>query len=111
MSDRETCLDNPVIAQHLDAIRALCREYGVLRLEAFGSVCTSDFDSGRSDVDFLVEYPEDYEFGHWLKRYFEFKESLEALLGRPVDLVMVGAPRNKYFIRSMNETKELLYAA
>lgn len=108
---KPTCLDNPAIAQHLHAIRNLCREYGVLRFEVFGSVCTPDFDPTRSDVDFLVEYPEDYEFGPWLKRYFEFQERLEDLLGRPVDLVMVGAPRNKYFIRSMNETKELLYAA
>ena len=54
-----------MIAEHLEAIRALCREYGVLRLEVFGSVCTPEFDPERSDVDFLVEYPEDYDFGPW----------------------------------------------
>ncbi len=49
----------PIVADNLDAIRALCREYGVARLEVFGSVCTREFDPGRSDVDFLVEYPPD----------------------------------------------------
>ena len=30
----------PIIAPHLDAIRALCRQYGVARLEVFGSAAT-----------------------------------------------------------------------
>ena len=111
MSDGGTCLDNPILAEHLAAIRALGREYGVLRLEVFGSVCTPEFDPERSDIDFLVEYPEDYDFGLWLTRYFELKERLESLLGRPVDLVMVDAPRNRYFATIIDETRQLLYAA
>ena len=51
---------NPLIEQHLDAIRALCREYGVARLEVFGSAATGAFDPDRSAVDFIVEYPADY---------------------------------------------------
>jgi predicted nucleotidyltransferase len=109
--ERDTCLEKPPIAEHLEAIRALCREFGVARLEVFGSVCTSEFDPERSDIDFLVEYPEDYEYGPWLARYFDLKDRLEQLLGRGVDLVMMGAPRNPYFIRAMNETRQLLYAA
>lgn len=102
---------HPIIADNLEAIRALAEEYGVRRLEVFGSVCTDDFDPQTSDVDFLVEYPEDYDFGPWISRYFALKEALASLLGRPVDLVMSTAPRNKYFIMSMNETRQLLYAA
>ena len=82
---------NPLIEQHRAAIRALCEEYGVTRLELFGSAATDAFDPNQSDIDFIVEYPPDYEFGHWLTRYFEFKDRLEALLGRSVDLVMAGA--------------------
>lgn len=100
-----------LIEQHLDAIRALCREFGVTRLEVFGSIMTTHFDPDRSDIDFIVEYPPDYEFGLWLTRYFDLKERLEALLGRPVDLIMAGAMRNPYFIRSANESRRLLYAA
>ena len=106
-----TCLENPIIAEHLEAIRALCREYGVLRLEAFGSVCTPDFDPERSDVDFLVEYPEDYDFGLWLKKYFALKTRLETVMGMPVDLVMSDAPRNHYFAQIIEGTRQLLYAA
>jgi predicted nucleotidyltransferase len=102
---------HPIIADNLEAIRALARDYGVLRLEVFGSVCTDEFDPATSDVDFLVEYPEDYDFGPWMSRYQDLKNSLEVLLGRPVDLVEIGAPKNKYFIMSMNQTRQLLYAA
>jgi uncharacterized protein len=110
-SNQGTCLDNPIIAEHLEAIRALCREFGVARLEVFGSVCTPEFDPERSDVDFLVEYPPDYEFGPWAARYLALQEALANLLGRKVDLVMTRAVRKKYFLQSANQTRQLLYAA
>src|SRR5215203_4682535 len=68
-SHQANCLDHPIIAEHLEAIRGLCREFGVARLEVFGSVCTPDFDPERSDVDFLVEYPPDHEYGPWLSNH------------------------------------------
>lgn len=100
-----------VIQPYLEAIRALCREFGVTRLELFGSAATGEFDPERSDIDFIVEYPPDYEFGHWAARHVAFKERLEALLGRPVDLVMASAMRKPRFIESVNQTRRLLYAA
>lgn len=100
-----------VVEANLEAIRALCREFGVLRLEVFGSAATSRFDPERSDIDFLVEYPPDYDFGLWLTRYFALQERLEALLHRPVDLVMVEAVRKPRFIEAINQTRQLLYAA
>lgn len=100
-----------LIEEHHEAIRALCEKFGVLRLELFGSVATGAFDPERSDVDVLVEYPADYDFGPCLKRYVDFKDRLESLPGRPVDLVIVGAMRNPYFIRSVNVSRQPLYAA
>ena len=111
MSDRETCLDNPVIAEHLEAIRALCREYGVRRLEVFGSVCAPEFDPERSDVDFLVEYPEDYDFGPWLSRLFDLEKALADVVGRKVDVVMPGALRNTWFRREADKTRAVVYDA
>ncbi len=102
---------NPLIEQHLAAIRALCREYGVARLEVFGSAATEEFDPERSDVDFIVEYPPDDEFGPWLKRYVELKERFEAVLGRSVGLVTTAALRKRHCIESANERRRLLYAA
>src|SRR3712207_8452911 len=102
-----------IVELHSDAIRALCREFGVARLEVFGSAASDAFDPARSDVDFIVEYPPDYEFGPWLRRYFELQERLAALLGHPVDLVMAGAPAmsNKWFRREADKTRKVVYDA
>lgn len=55
-----------MIQDNLEAIRALCREYGVVRLDVFGSVVVDAFDLECSDVDFIVECQPDYDFGHVL---------------------------------------------
>ena len=102
---------NPLIAQHREAIRALARQYGVARLEVFGSVCTPEFDPEQSDVDFLVEYPPGYDFGPWLSRLLDLQEALAALLGRKVDLVTTSALRNKWFRREAEKTRTAIYDA
>lgn len=86
----------------------LCRRFGVRRLDLFGSAATDTFDPSRSDVDFLVDF--DDEPARLFDRYFGLKESLEALYGRPVDLVSAGSLRNPYFIAAVNETRQLVYA-
>lgn len=99
------------IATHLETIRALCREYGVARLEVFGSALTPRFDPETSDIDLLVEYPPGHDLGPWAGRHTDFAERLTAVLGRPVDLVMVGAIRKPRFLAAIRENRRLLYAA
>ena len=94
---------------HREEIPRLCQRYGVRRLELFGSATTEKFDPARSDLDFLLEF--DSNPANLFNRYFGLKESLEALCGREVDLVTVGAMRNPYFIESVNKTRQLVYAA
>jgi len=91
------------------AIATLCQRYGVKRLELFGSAATGDFDPKTSDLDFLLEF--DANPSDLFNRYFGLKESLETLFSRKVDLVMVGALQNPYFIESVNKTRKLVYAA
>ena len=98
-----------ILAPHLATIRDLCRRYGVRRLELFGSATTDTFDPKRSDLDFLVDF--DTNSTGLFKRCFGLKESLEALNGRAVDLVMISALRDPYFIESVNQTRQLVYAA
>jgi predicted nucleotidyltransferase len=89
-------------------LAVLCRRFGVRRLDLFGSAATGAFDPGSSDVDMLVEF--DDEPTRLFDRYFGLKESLEALYGRPVDLVSAGSLRNPFFIAAVNETRQLMYA-
>ena len=98
------------IAQHRHEIADLCRRYQVRRLELFGSAASDHFNAERSDVDFLVQFQPLSE-GEHADAYFGLRESLESLLSRPVDLVMTGAIRNRYFLEAIEPTRTLLYAA
>jgi len=100
-----------MLEQHRAELEGLCREYGVARLEVFGSAATGDFDPACSDVDFLVEFLPDHDLGPWLSYVFAFQEALQALFGCAVDLVTPGSLRNPHFIREVERTRRLLYAA
>ena len=90
-------------------IAELCRRFHINRLEVFGSAARgSDFDPAKSDVDLLVTY-ESSTSRPTLKEYFEFREQLEALFGRSVDLVMAGAVRNPYIRADIERSRELVY--
>lgn len=75
------------------------------------SAATGEFKPETSDIDFLVEFDPNHEMGPWLSEYFGLKDELEHLFGRKVDLVMIGALRNPYFIEQVNCSRTLLYAA
>ena len=100
---------HPIIANNPAAIRALAREVGVPRLEVFGSVSTEKFAPETSDIDFLVEYPQDDDFGPWLSRHFAVEAALANLLARKVGFVMVGATRHRWFRREANKTRAVLH--
>lgn len=101
---------SPFIDDHRVALEELCRRYRVRSLFLFGSAARDDFDPGRSDVDLLVEF-EAFPSGGYADAYFGFRESLEALFGRDVDLVALPAVRNPYMKADIERTRTLLYAA
>jgi uncharacterized protein len=101
---------NSFICQHHRAIESLCRQYGVARLEVFGSAARGDFDPGLSDFDFFVEF-EDRGWKGSFKRYMGLKFALEDLLQRPVDLVEAAVATNPYFLEVANRHRELVCAA
>lgn len=103
---------HPLLSLRSNALADLCRRHGVRWLGVFGSAVHGEmFDPARSDVDFLVEFgPAADDLGNFL----DFKEALEALLGRPVDLVerqAVVVSRNAIRRRRILAEAEPLYAA
>ena len=102
---------HPIVSSKKEELAELCRQFGVACLEVFGSAATDTFDSGSSDVDFLVEFLPDQDLGPWMAHYFDFQSALQNCLGCKVDLVMPQAMTNPYFIREVNRTRRLLYAA
>jgi uncharacterized protein len=99
-----------VLENKRDAIAALCRRYGVVRLDIFGSALRDDFRPGESDVDLLVEFAPMDPYAKALA-YFDLLDELRALLGVEVDLVMSRAVKNRYIARDIERTKRMLYAA
>lgn len=89
-------------------IAALCRRFRVRRLDLFGSAATGKAGAD-SDLDFLVEFEPMVE--GYADAYFGLLEALQDLFRRPIDLVVSSAIRNPYFRRSVESSRELLYAA
>ena len=101
---------NSLIQAKRERLIKLCRCYRVKQLELFGSAAGDAFDEARSDLDFLVVFKPCSPSDHY-EQYFGLLESLEALLGCPVDLVEAHAISNPYFMRRVNETRTHIYAA
>lgn len=98
----------PVVADKLDELRELCRKHHVLRLALFGSAVSDQFDTEKSDLDFLAEF-EELPRKELVRAYFGMLNETEDLFGRPVDLVMEGANDNPYFLQRVEETKIPVY--
>lgn len=84
------------------------------QLDLFGSATQAQdggFDPDESDVDFVVLF-ESREPPELFDRYFSFKEDLEGLFGREVDLVMEGAlGKNPRFAETVEESRVPVYAS
>lgn len=101
-----------IISQYKEALINLCKKHHVKSLSVFGSALREDFKEDN-DVDFSVVFdrtilndPLDYG-----QNYLDLIDALEKELNRKVDLVSEEGLRNRFFIKELNQTKKLLYAA
>jgi predicted nucleotidyltransferase len=101
---------NPVVESRRAQVAELCRQRRVKRLELFGSAARDDFDEAHSDIDFLVELDNDPQVSP-LDAYFGLKDALEAMFGRPVDLVSMGSIVNPYVMAAIERDRQVVYAA
>ena len=99
----------PDVQDKGEAVGQLCRQFRVRRLELFGSAVGDEFDPKTSDLDFLVDF-EDLKPEEYADTYFGLLEGLRDLFKRNVDLVMVSAVKNPYFLESIERSRTLLYA-
>ncbi len=98
-----------IVKEKLPELEELCRQYGIQKLDVFGSAITDAFDPETSDLDFIADLG---EYGRGVnKRFFRFADALEALFGRSVDVLTDPVGRNNpYFLAEVNETRTNLYA-
>jgi len=101
---------NPIISKNRTTLEALCRKYKVARLDVFGSATRDENPQPPRDVDFLVTFEACAPSEHY-DRYFGLLEDLEALMDRKVDLVETSALKNPYFVQSIEQSRQQVYAA
>jgi len=89
-------------------VAAFCEGHGIQRLAVFGSVLRDDFGP-ESDIDVLVRLdrrrkPDLYDL-------VQIRDDLQALWGRPVDVIEEDGLRNPYRRRHIEQTRRILYDA
>jgi uncharacterized protein len=96
-----------IVQHHIEDLKRLCAIYQVETLYLFGSALNSSFNK-KSDIDLLVKF-KSIELSGYFDNYMGFKDNLEKLLGREVDLLEEQTLRNPILINSINKSKELIY--
>ena len=95
------------MANHIERIKTLCNLYNVEKMYLFGSALNSNFNE-TSDIDLLVKF-KPIALANYFDNYMNFKENLESVFGREVDLLEEQTLKNPILINSINQTKELIY--
>ena len=92
-----------------ESIKQLCLAYDVKSMYVFGSASNGKF-TDESDIDLLIAF-KDISIEKYTDNYFILHDKLEELFGRKVELITENSLSNPYFIESVEESKQLLYAA
>ena len=96
-----------IIDNNIDNLKKLCVLHNVEKMYLFGSSLNSSFNE-KSDVDLLVKF-KPIELSKYFDNYIDFKEKLESLFGREVDLLEEQTLKNPILINSIDNSKELIY--
>jgi len=100
---------NKILSDKMDELKKLCNVYSVKSMYAFGSVCTDKFND-NSDIDLLISF-KNLSIDQYTNNYFDLHYKLEDLFNRQIDLLTEKSLSNPYFIKSLEQTKQLIYAA
>jgi predicted nucleotidyltransferase len=84
--------------------------HGVRRLEIFGSILRGDSNGDRGDVNALVEFSQQ-AVGSFSNFLAALKESLEAVIGRSVELGELDAIRKRRLRYYIDKHKSPVYIA
>ena len=99
-----------IIENNKSRLIELCEKFDVQSMYVFGSAATGDFND-QSDVEILVSFKKDISIDQYTDNYFDLYYQLRAMFNKKVDLVTENSLSNPYFIKSIDESKKLLYAA
>jgi predicted nucleotidyltransferase len=96
-----------IIDKNIDSLISFCKQHKVKELYLFGSILTTKFNKD-SDIDMLVQF-DNVDILEYADNYFNFKEKLEKLLDREIDLLENQAIRNPIFRKILDRDKKIVY--
>lgn len=96
-----------IVEKNIELINDLCKRHKVRQMFIFGSALTKRFRQ-NSDIDFIVDF-QDVDLYDYADNYFDFKNSLEQLLQRKVDLLEDKAIKNPFLRQTIDSSKQLIY--
>lgn len=97
---------NPEVRPLIPAIIEACRRHGADYAALVGSSTQPDPSVKPRDLDILVRFAPDPERRAW--QYFDLRETLRTISGRPVDLIEIDAVRNDRLRKVYERTKVVL---
>jgi len=100
---------NKILTEKLEELNKLCKLFGVKKMHVFGSASTDNFND-TSDIDLLIEF-DNLTIEQYTDNYFDLHYKLQDLFGRKIDLLTEKSLSNPYFIKKIEQTKQLVYAA
>ena len=83
----------PRIQLPIERIKEFCRKYGVEEFSLFGSVLRDDFGPD-SDIDVMLRFAPGH--GFTFENTPQIQQELEAIFGRPVDVIEKNRIRNAF---------------
>jgi len=96
-----------IVEENINELVDLCKLHKVRELYIFGSLLTDKFNE-YSDIDLIVQFDQ-IDILEYFDNYMDFKEKLEILVGRPVDLLENQAIHNPIFRKVVDRNKKLVY--
>jgi predicted nucleotidyltransferase len=99
-----------ILDAHFDSVAAICRRFGVAKLELIGSATTANSLDECGDVDLLVSFHQPQEVDLF-NTFFPLRDALSEEFGKPVDLIEPTAIRNPAFKRVVDQSRTVFYAA
>ncbi|MCF8373619.1 MAG: nucleotidyltransferase domain-containing protein [Bacteroidales bacterium] len=100
---------NRILIDKINDLEQLCKIHKVKTMYGFGSVCTANFKES-SDIDFLISF-DNVPIDDYADNYFDLHYQLQDLFNRRIDLITEKTLSNPYFIKGIEQTKTLIYAA
>jgi len=93
----------------LPQVIEIFKKHNIKNAYFFGSILTDKFND-KSDLDILINFKP--EITDPLKKgelMWDLQFEIEDTFNRKVDLLQETTPKNPYFIKELQETKELIY--